>query len=105
MAQAPPPSLNESPSREQQWREIVDNPPQILPVETTPIPNPGLSNETQVAADASQVIPGAQEESSEISHVRRWGLILLVTALLILLGQGVAGDPSAPGNVGDVLQR
>ena len=105
------------PSREQQWREIVSQPPQLLPVQSIPAPvTPAPVTPTQVIPVPKPTLPTEEEpipqsqisapvSGPEYTHTRRWILILFVTALLILLSQGVAGDPSTSINVNDVLQR
>ena len=81
-----------TPSREQQWREIVDNPAQALPVVEAP---------EEIALSS----PMSDTGTAEYTLVHRWVLITALTLLLILLGQGVAGDSSTVADVDRILQR
>ena len=83
-----------TPSREQQWREIVENPPVILE-DTLPL---------QHGADSFEV-RSTELFQEEYTRVHRWFLIATLTAMLILLGQGVAGDSGADRNVEAILQQ
>ena len=83
-----------TPSREQQWREIVGNPPLALPA----------ASPVQQSTESSDVRSiGLLQE--EYTRFHRWFLIATLTAMLILLGQGVAGDSGADRNVDAILQR
>ena len=81
-----------TPSREQQWREIVGNPAPVLPVVETP-------QEIVLSSPLPDPI------AAEYTLLHRWVLITALTLLLILLGQGVAGDSSTVADVDRILQR
>lgn len=81
-----------TPSREQQWREIVGNPAQALPVVEAP-------DEITLASPMPDPI------AAEYTLLHRWVLITALTIMLLLLGQGVAGDSSTVADVDRILQR
>ena len=86
------PAAPVTPSREQQWRDIVENPPRSLPAAKIE-----LEDHT---APKNEELPEAVYTS-----LHRWILITALTMLLLLLGQGTAGDPSTLGNAHHILQR
>jgi hypothetical protein len=86
------PAAPVTPSREQQWRDIVENPPRSLP-----------AAEIELEDDSVPKIEDLPEAGYTSLH--RWILITALTMLLLLLGQGTAGDPSTLGNAHHILQR
>ena len=81
-----------TPSREQLWREIVSNPAQALPVVEAP---------EEIVLSSPMPDPIA----TEYTLLHRWVLITALTIILLLLGQGVAGDSSTVADVDRILQR
>lgn len=81
-----------APSREQQWREIIDNPAPALPAMDVP--------------DEMLNFPESLDSIEyDYTPLHRWVLITALTILLILMGQGVAGDSTPIGDIDKVLQR
>ena len=73
-----------TPSREQQWREIVDNPAPVLPV-------------VEVPEEIVLSSPMPDPLAAEYTLLHRWVLITALTIMLLLRPMGLFGRKFASG--------